>query len=61
MVFNATFNNNSVISWQFYYWRKPLTKQKGIWEKRGWEEGGSEVGDRGVGSGSGEICKMGEN
>jgi hypothetical protein len=22
MVFNATFNNNSVISWQFYYWRK---------------------------------------
>ena len=24
MVFNATFNNISVISWQFYWWRKPL-------------------------------------
>jgi len=23
MVFNATFNNISVISWRFYWWRKP--------------------------------------
>ena len=30
MVFNATFNNNSVISWQFYYWRKPLTCRKSL-------------------------------
>ena len=29
-------------------------QQKGMWEKREWE-----VGDRGVGSGRGEICKMG--
>ena len=27
----------------------------------GGEEGGREVGDRGAGSGRGEICKMGEN
>ena len=28
MVFNSTFNNISVISWQFYWWRKPEYMQK---------------------------------
>jgi hypothetical protein len=29
MVFNATFNNISVISWrQFYWWRKPEYPEK---------------------------------
>jgi hypothetical protein len=28
MVFNATFNNISVISWQFYWWRKPEYLEK---------------------------------
>jgi hypothetical protein len=28
MVFNVTFNNISVISWQFYWWRKPEYPEK---------------------------------
>jgi hypothetical protein len=28
MVFNATFNNISVISWRFYWWRKPEYPEK---------------------------------
>jgi len=29
MVYNATFNNISVISWrQFYWWKKPLYTEK---------------------------------
>ena len=28
MVFNATFNNISAISWQFYWWRKPEYPEK---------------------------------
>jgi hypothetical protein len=28
MVFNATFNNSSVISWQFYCWRKQQYPEK---------------------------------
>ena len=30
MVFNATFNNISVILWQFYWWRKPAYPEKTI-------------------------------